>query len=165
MASSSEEKSTTPPATLLELSKAASELNSASDELRDSVGILDQALKRLNVGIPVWVTFRRKEKNARYWIDRIGYAKLPDGNWGIAICRVHGFENRDEETLDEFWPFNDAPRELRLSSVEGLAKVIDGLKLAAEQMTGRVKKKVAEVRRLAAEIGLWEKLDNQRSTK
>lgn len=165
MASSSEEKSSSSRVTFQDLSKVASELNSASDELRESVSTLDKALKRLNVGIPVWVTFQKNTDDAQYWIDRIGYAKLPDGTWGIAICSVHGSEHRDEEVLDAIWPFNEAPRELRLASVEMLANLIQGIKLAAEQMTGRVKKKVAEVRRLAAEIGLWEKFDNQRGAK
>src|SRR5215472_6474492 len=39
------------------LSNAASQLNAASDELTRVIGVLDEALKKLNVGLTVWVTF------------------------------------------------------------------------------------------------------------
>jgi hypothetical protein len=38
------------------LSKIATELNVSSDGLTKTVGLLDEALKKLNVGLTVWVT-------------------------------------------------------------------------------------------------------------
>jgi hypothetical protein len=38
------------------LSKIATELNVSSDGLTKTVGFLDEALKKLNVGLTVWVT-------------------------------------------------------------------------------------------------------------
>lgn len=58
------------------LSTVASSLNTASDELTRVVGKLDEALKKLNVGLTVWVTFedRSDEQHPKdYDLDQIGY--------------------------------------------------------------------------------------------
>jgi hypothetical protein len=55
-------------ASYLQLSAVASDLNSISDELGNSVAEIDAALKRLNLGIEVWVqiTFSRDDEFGYY---------------------------------------------------------------------------------------------------
>ena len=42
------------------LSSVAPTLNAASDELTKAVAVLDENLKKLNVGLTAWVTFRSR---------------------------------------------------------------------------------------------------------
>src|SRR5215467_16026708 len=74
------------------LSGIASSLNTASDELTNAVGVLDEALKKLNIGLSVWVTFcDRSDKDDPdiYDYDQIGYCKV-NSTWGIAIQNLWG---------------------------------------------------------------------------
>src|SRR5882762_10574436 len=79
------------------LTETASSLNASSDELTRVVGILDEALKKLNVGLTVWVTFLTwAEEPPRYNYEQIGYCKV-NNKWGIALHRVFGDEALGEE--------------------------------------------------------------------
>lgn len=136
------------------LSKTASSLNAASDELTSSVSVLSESLKKLNVGLTVWVMFRSRdfeEEPDRYDIDQIGYTKV-NGVWGIAIQSVFGDERRDEESVAGLWLFNDAPREMRLAAVDKLPELIEELAKAAFNTTKRVQEKAQQVRELANAI-------------
>jgi hypothetical protein len=71
---------------------AAFLLNPASDELTKAVGILEEALKKLNVGLTVWVPFRFREgddSTAEYDQDEIGYVKI-HSVWGLALRPIWG---------------------------------------------------------------------------
>jgi hypothetical protein len=135
------------------LSSAASSLNTASDELTRDVGTLEDALKKLNVGLTVWVPFRIREDDGSdaYDQDEIGYAKV-QSNWGIALRRIWGDERRDEQFEAGPWAFNDAPRELRLLAVDKIPEVIEALAKAALVTTKRIQEKTKEMRELAGAI-------------
>ena len=84
----------------LELAAKATSLNKASDELTRTVGILDTALKKINLGVTTWVAFRNwsDEEGEERGSDQIGYAKV-NGKWGIALLKY--WENyRGEEHYD-----------------------------------------------------------------
>jgi hypothetical protein len=135
------------------LSKVAPALNSASDELNKAVSLLDEALKKLNIGLTVWVTFRnRGEDETDYDEDQIGYSKI-DGKWGIALRRIWGDATRDIYHCDGPWLFDDGPRELRLLGVDKITDVIEALGNQASAMTKRVQDKAKEVRELAKVVG------------
>jgi prefoldin subunit 5 len=136
------------------LSKIASSLNTASDELTSSVSTLGESLKQLNVGLTVWVTFRTRDDDEEpqcYDLDQIGYAKI-NGVWGIAIQNVYGDESRNDHHGMGPWLFNDAPRELRLASVDKLPELIEALAKEAFNTTKRVQEKAQQVRELAQAI-------------
>ena len=139
------------------LTSIANNLNKATDELTRVVGVLDDALQRLNVGIPVWVTvvkWSSESDPTAYECENVGYAKI-NGMWCIGINRAVGDEASSEpDEVREIWPFNDAPRELRLRAVEKLPKLIDKLAESAEQAAEVVNKKLAETKAFAAAIGL-----------
>ncbi len=136
------------------LSQIAFELNAASDQLTRTVAILDEALKKLNVGLTVWVTFRRRgpdEEPHLYDVDQIGYCKV-NGTWGLALQHIWGDEAADWENSDGPWLFNDASRELRLQSVNSIPKVIAELAKEALNTTKKIQEKTEEVLELAKAI-------------
>jgi len=133
------------------LSIVASSLNTASDELTHVVGILDEALRKLNIGLNVWVPFRFRvddESPTQYDQDEIGYAKV-ESIWGVALRRIYGDEAREEHREFGPWLFNDAPRELRLLAVDRIPALIEALSKEAITTTKRVQEKVKQVRELA----------------
>jgi hypothetical protein len=134
------------------LSAAAPALNAASDDLTKAVTLLDEALKKLNVGLSTWVTFRgRGVDDVEYDDDQIGYGKV-DGKWGIALRRVWGDYRQENSYHDGPWLFNDAPRELRLLSVDKIPELIEALGKEATDTTKKVQEKAKQVRELASAI-------------
>jgi hypothetical protein len=138
------------------LSEIASQLNVASDGLTKTVAILDEALKKLNVGLTVWVTFRRRandEQPLLYDLDQIGYTKV-NGTWGLAVQHIWGDEGAPDPWEDSDGPllFNDAPREMRLQSVDKIPEVIAELAKEASDTTKRMQEKTKQVLELAEAI-------------
>jgi methyl-accepting chemotaxis protein len=136
------------------LSQIASSLNAASDELTKTVSILDESLKKLNVGLNAWVTFRTRGEDDQpqlYDLDQIGYSKV-NGVWGIALRRIWGDESTDQHSGDGPWLFNDAPREMRLLSVDKIPEVIEELAKVASNITKKIQEKTKQVRELAEAI-------------
>lgn len=135
------------------LTSVASSLNAASDELREVVATLDEALKNLNVGLTVWVTFRtRSDDNpSNYDEDQIGYCKV-NGAWGLALRHIWGSPDWDDHNSEGPWSFNDAARELRLHGVDKIPEVIEALNKEATETTKKIEAKTQEVRKLAGAI-------------
>jgi prefoldin subunit 5 len=136
------------------LSAVASSLNAASDEFTQVIGALDEALKKLNIGLTVWVIFGdRGDENdpAQYNCDQIGYCKV-DGKWGIALRHIWGHEGFDAHNEDGPWLFKDGPREMRLRSVDKIPDLIKALSEEASSTTKRIQEKTKEVRELAGAI-------------
>jgi hypothetical protein len=133
------------------LSGIASSLNTASDELTQAVGFLDEALKKLNIGLCVWVTFRdRSDRNSPeiYDYDQIGYCKV-NGTWGIAIQKVWGDASIDEHDAEGPWLFTDAPREMRIQAVDDIPGLIEALGKKASETQIKIQEKAKQVRELA----------------
>jgi hypothetical protein len=134
------------------LTSTSNSLNAASDELAKVVGALDEALKKLNIGLTVWVTVSRWADDLRHGEDQIGYAKV-SGKWGIAL-RTFWDDEAVGGPIDEgTWLFNDAPRGLRLSGVDKIPELIEALAKRAFETTKRVQEKTERVRELAGAIG------------
>lgn len=135
------------------LSSAATSLNAASDELTKVVGVLDEALKKLNVGLAVWVTINRWSEEYRHGEDQIGYCKV-NGKWGIALSTSWNDDSGGEDTVDGLWLFNDAPREMRLAGIDKIPELIEALGKEAFDTAKRIQQKTEEVRELAGAIDL-----------
>jgi hypothetical protein len=137
------------------LSEAAFALNAASDELTKVVGILDEALKKLNVGLTVWVTFTswgNADEPQEYDEEQIGYCKV-SGKWGIALRRIWGDHYADHHAEDGPWLFNEGPREMRIRGVDKIPEVLEALGKEAVDTTKKVQEKAKEVRELADAVG------------
>jgi len=141
-------------ASYLLLSAVASDLNSVSDELGKSVTELDSALKKLNLGISVWVSMRGNDglpEDTWYRNEDLGYAKI-GGKWGIALRTVSGdYQYPEHENVEE-WLFNDAPRSLRLSAIGHVAELLDALSKEADETTKKLKAKLAEAQAVATAV-------------
>jgi hypothetical protein len=133
------------------LSSVATDLNTASDKLTKTVTVLDEALKKLNVGLSVWVTFRSRDDESEpesYDDDQIGYCKV-QGTWGIALRRIWGNPTFEVFHSDGPWLFNDAPRDLRLHGVDKIPELIEALGKEAFDFTNKIHKTTQEVHELA----------------
>jgi hypothetical protein len=136
------------------LSGISSSLNTASDELTQAVGLLDEALKKLNIGLSVWVISRSRGNDdypEYYDLDQIGYCKV-NGSWGIAIQHIWGDEARDHHNSEGPWLFNDASREMRIQAVDKLPELIEELSKAAIETQKKIQEKTKQVRDLAEAI-------------
>ena len=136
----------------LQLSAVASDLNTVSDELGKSIGEIDSALKKLNLGISVWVDVKRWEgEELDYYYEQIGYAKV-DSKWGIALRTVSGCHNWPDQDSVEQWLFNDGPRTLRLASIGNLPELLKKLSDEAVETTNKIKSKLEEVQEVASAV-------------
>jgi hypothetical protein len=133
------------------LSHVASSLNFASDELTKAVVTLDEALKKLNIGLTVWVDYEsvRDEPATGFDAYQIGYAKV-NGKWGISLQHVWGDYRTTKYGNEGPWLFNDAPRDLRLKSVDKIPALIEALSNEASQATHKIQEKTQEVRTIAS---------------
>jgi hypothetical protein len=136
------------------LPTVAASLNSASDEFTQVIGALDEPLKKLNIGLTVWVIFENRgdeQDPSRYDCDQIGYCKV-DGKWGIALRHIWGHEAFEVHNEDGPWLFKDAPREMRLRSADKIPELIKALSEEASRTTKKIQEKTKEVRELAGAI-------------
>lgn len=134
-----------------QLSVVASDLNAISDELGKYINEIDAALKKLNLGVAVWVQIQGDEDNPPlYWSEDIGYAKI-DGRWGISLKKVSGNYAEDDER-SECWLFNDGPRMLRLGAIEKIPELLGKLSEEAAKTTEKIKGKLAAAKEVAAAI-------------
>ena len=133
-----------------QLNSAAAELNSASDELKEAVSVLDAALKRLNLGISVWVEISGNDDGqGEWWNRRIGYSKIGK-EWciGLASCKGH-YQWPDQDQIEE-WSFNDAPRWMRVEAVAKVPELLEALVKQAQETASKMKKRTQQVLELGA---------------
>jgi hypothetical protein len=136
-----------------QISEAADELNAASDALGKPIPALNAFLKTLNLGISTWVQFEGDEnyQNGTYWQNSIGYAKAA-GKWGICISKENG-NLQDPDGADyESWPFNEAPRALRIRGIDKLPELLEKILAETRNTTAKVKAKAERTQELADTI-------------
>jgi len=137
-----------------QLSLVATELNSASDELGKAITAIDTVLQALNIGIATWITTHSEDglpETSSYWSRQIGYSKV--GNrWGISLRTTSGSLDSPDEDDTESWLFNDAPRWLRIESVEKIPDLLEAIVVSTETTTKTIKAKTAEANQLATAI-------------
>jgi hypothetical protein len=138
-----------------QLSSVANELNAASDELGKSVAQIDNALKKLNLGITAWVTVQSWQADERgdheFWDESLGYAKI-NGKWGVCLRRTEG-NLRDPDMAEvEEWLFSDAPRVLRLLSIDKIPELLEKLTAQAQLATTKIQAKLASAQAVAAAL-------------
>ena len=139
---------------IVRLSSAAHDLNEASGELGQAITAIDTVLQALNIGVPTWTTIEKgnDEPNGDYfWSRDIGYAKVSN-RWGIALRTVSGNCNAPNEERCDSWPFNDAPRWLRIAAVEKIPDMLEALIKSAEETTREIKAKTAKANQFATAI-------------
>ena len=137
------------------LSLAAASLNIASDELGQVIGVLDKALKKLNLGLSAWVELSGSESCPddpyRWWGRYIGYGKVGD-KWGVALRTLEGDHRDPDHDSEEAWLFNDAPRWMRVEAIGKIPELLERLVQQTEQTTKTIKKKTEQAHELAQAI-------------
>jgi hypothetical protein len=147
---------TTLPARVAEfysqLSTAAKDLNDISDELGKCIAEIDVALRKLNLGVVVWVPIREDSgvpEASWYWSEDIGYAKV-GANWGICLRKVTGdYQGGDEAEEVESWLFNDAPRSLRISAIGKIPTLLEKLSKEAVKTTNDIRARLTDAKAVA----------------
>ena len=136
------------------LSESAAVLNAVSDEISKPITAIDEALKKLNLGISAWVKVAGNEDpmSGVHWHRSIGYHKVSSRVWGIAICyRVVDVVDEVVRQNDE-WLFNEAPRAYRLEALDKLPQLLEKLTNVADKTAAALKRKVAATKQVATAI-------------
>jgi hypothetical protein len=139
-------------ATYQQLVDVALTLNASSDNLSTSITSLDNALRKLKIGIESWCPFRsgREDPVFYIWHDDIGYAKI-GGKWGLALRHVPTSDGEEFPDIEQ-WPFNDAPRMLRVKAVDYIPNLLERLLKDAKEVIDKVNHQAQSVDILTALI-------------
>ena len=109
-------------------------------------------MRNLSLGITGWVTFadRSPDHDANlYDFDQVGYAKS-GGKWGLSIRTWSGYSEAEGSDKIEHWPFNEAPRALRVRAVAKIPALLDRLNKDAIAAAKSIAEKAGEVDQLTA---------------
>lgn len=138
-----------------QLSTVATDLNAVSDELGKSIAEIDAALKKLNLGITTWVRIHGDDGNPfaddSFWSRDIGYAKVSN-KWGISLRTIDGQHSDPDRSVTEEWPFNDAPRSLRLEAIDKIPELLETLSKDAVKTTKDIRARLGEAQAVAEAI-------------
>ena len=140
------------PSPLETLSDTAKNINTASRRLTEAVDQVNAALKKLNMGIPVWIpTWSGPDIPGQVQeSEEIGYAKLK-GKWGVCIRLSVELGGPDPDVTE--WHFEDAPRELRLRNIKYLQGLVVAMNEQGNEAANAIDKEAAEAEKLAAMLG------------
>jgi hypothetical protein len=134
----------------LQLKAAAAQLNTVSDELGKPIAALDQALKRLNLGVGAWVPVwgGDGDHGETYWYVELGYDKI-GSTWGIAIRERSGEHGDPEGERCDQWLFPNAPRKWRADAIEKLPMLLETLATTAAETTEKLRARIAKAQEIA----------------
>ena len=135
-----------------DLSRAAVDLNVASDQLAKPIQAYEASLKKLNLGVSAWVDLSAGHQDEYWWDRSVGYTKFKDG-WAIALRTREGDYRDPEGSSEELWRFSDAPRWMRIEAVNKLPDLLAALLKQAEETTRKVKAKIAQASEMAEALG------------
>jgi hypothetical protein len=138
----------------LQLTEAAANFDSASDELAKPVAEIDAAFKKLNLGVIVWTRMEggpHSEASEYWWSQDIGYTKI-SGKWGVALRSCSGDYTDPERDSVEEWLFNDAPRRMRILGIQHIPDLIRAMVEEVNKTTSTIKSKITEANELAKAI-------------
>ena len=144
------ERMTSAFASLIQSSK---NINDASNELAQPIASLEKSLKRLNLGVTCWTQISSAGDGDTYFLREVGYAELQD-RWCVALRTRRGRECDPESETTLVWPFNEAPRYLRVKAVDALPDLIEALVKTTDATTERIKAKVSPAHELAGAVGI-----------
>jgi hypothetical protein len=133
-----------------ELSTSAVELNAATSRLTKTIEIVDEALKKLNLGISSWVEIGGAsfEDEGLWETEYLGYSKV-NSKWGLAFRVTSGnYRYPDQDTSRESL-LGDAPREARIKSLSHLPALLQQLIKDAKAAAAKINERLDEAEKLA----------------
>jgi hypothetical protein len=139
------------PSSLDALSDTAKNVNKASRRLTEAVDQVNAALKKLNLGIPVWIpTWSGPDIPGQVQeTEEIGYAKVK-GKWGVCIRLTVEHAGPDPDVTE--WHFEDAPRDMRICGAEFLQKLILAINEQGEKAAKEIDKQATDIESLATTL-------------
>ena len=118
----------------------AAKLNETSKILAEVVERIDDALQRLNLGVTAWVPVRQVNNAERggseFLSEALGYSRL-GRSWGLVLKKSEG-DLADDDPQMEQWPFNEAPRNLRIRAVKKIPDLLAALDRQAKVVTEEI---------------------------
>ena len=134
------------------LAATAVNLNESSQSLSELIERIDGALQRLNLGVSAWtVVSHGGNAIVSSWSEDLGYGRTGRKSWGLMLRKVEQ-HFPDIDQYDE-WPFNEAPRELRVRAVKHIPNLLKKLDEASQEL---VKNLSASIEGTAAIVGALE---------
>ena len=132
------------------LAASADALSQASDELARPIRQVELLIQQLNIGLDTWVKIASgaDDDNDNYWRREVGYVKFWSG-WELAIRRTTGSRSADQESSDT-WPFNEAPRSLRIEAFDKLPELLEELINNADKTAKKLREKTQEAQAVSA---------------
>ena len=150
------------------LAATAADLNEASEKLSEVIDRIDGALQRLNLGVTAWTVVTQGGSSVdgngtQYRSEDLGYGRTGRKSWGLMLRKGESdYQIPDSGQYDE-WPFNEAPRDLRIMAVKQIPNLLKKLDLLSREM---VKNLSASIEETVAIVGALEQAARpQRSIK
>jgi hypothetical protein len=81
----------------------------------------------------------------------VGYTKV-GGDWGLALRTTNGHNSFEDSHREEVWPFNEAPRWLRVEGVGKLPDLLETLVKRADETTKKIQGKAKQASEIAAAL-------------
>ena len=130
---------------------SAANLNSVSDELRQTITEIEAALRKLNVGLAAWVNISTSSgERGDSWSRDLGYTRYGK-DWYVALRTTYSDVTEDDDNEDQ-WPFNEAPRWMRVEAIGKLPELIEALAKQADDTAEKIKRKNAEAKQFTEAI-------------
>ena len=130
------------------LASSAKKLNEVSGELAQPIASLERALHRLSIGVACWTRIAGHDDGHDCWSQDVGYSMV-NGEWRLAVRKVRGDGTDPASSLEEVWPFNEAPLYLRIRAVDKLPDLLEAFVRATDAAASRLSKKVGPAQELA----------------
>jgi hypothetical protein len=139
-------------ASFRELALVSPEVDSAAEDLANSISTLESYLRRIGIKVSAWhrIAGEDADQEGYYWSRDIGWSSVRD-TWRIAIRKTNGNEHYDEHN-EEIWGFADAPRWMAVEAVSKLPDLFETLIQRTKEMTKKLKARAKETNELAAAI-------------
>ena len=125
------------------LASTSEALNRASDALAVPIQHFELILELLNIGLDTWQKTTGGEGDFGGWCREVGYIKLYNGSWGLAIQSREWHEAWEDEH-SERWAFNEAPQSFRIEALDKLPELFEELIKNAEKTTKKLQEKTEE---------------------
>lgn len=122
---------------LLELEKIADRLNQTSNRMSENLKDIQEKLNHLNLGVQCFITIENIENNVK-----IGYSRF-NKHWCLTI-------KKDNEQ----WSLLQAPRYLRILSIQHIPTLIEAMIVATEAAIIKTEKS-AKVAKMILESMSW----------
>ena len=139
------------------LAATAADLNKASKKLSALIDHIDGALQRLNLGVAAWVIVTHggpavESNGSEYWSEDLGYGRTGRKSWGLMLKKGRmDLQIPDSEEYDD-WPFNEAPRELRLRAVKHIPNLLNKLNQVSQEMVENLSESIHETLAVATAL-------------